>query len=95
MYGLLAGTAAVLLLIPLWPWRPSSLQSWILYAVLTLPIMVAGEWVGDKILHNPLSNAVDRVTGRRQFSWLRIVYLLTLALVFIALGLVIASVWHR
>jgi hypothetical protein len=95
IYLLVAGAAALLLLIPLWPWRSSSPQGWALYAILALPIMIAGEWIGDKVLHNRLSRAVDRATRQRQFSWFRIGYLIALTLALIGLALAVTAVSHR
>jgi hypothetical protein len=63
--------------------------------MLALPIVIAGEWAGEKILHNPLSDTVDRVTRHRRFSWLRILYYLALALVLIVVGMGIASLWRH
>jgi hypothetical protein len=95
IYLLVAGAAAVLLLIPLWPWRPSSTQGWALYALLALPIVIAGEWIGDRVLDNRLSRAVDRATRQHQFSWFRIAYLLVLTLALIGLALAVAALSHR
>ena len=39
-------------------------------------MLIAGEWIGEKLLTNPLSRSVDRGTAKSSFSWLRIAYLL-------------------
>lgn len=95
IYLLVAGTTAVFLLISLWPWRPSSLEGWVLYAIWALPVVIAGEWVCDKVLANPVSRVVDRITRPHRFSWLRIGYLVALVLALIVLGLLGILLWHR
>jgi hypothetical protein len=94
-YLLVAATAVVLLLIDLWPWRPSSRFGWLVLALLALPILIAGDWVGDKLLGNPVSHAVDRSTARIELSWLRVAYLLTLVLVLIVTALLFGYFWSR
>jgi hypothetical protein len=85
----------MLLIFDLWPWHPSSPLGWNLFAVSALPILIAGEWVGEKIVDNPVSTAVDRSTHQSDLSWIRIVYLLTLILAFIGTAVFIAYLLGR
>jgi hypothetical protein len=48
--------------------------------VLALPALLLSEWLGEGMLTNPLSKSVDRATANSSFSWLRIGYLLALAI---------------
>jgi len=89
-YFLIAVLAAVALLIPLCPWHPWSVRSWIMYIALALPVMVVGEWVGDRLLSNPLSDVVERRTRGRRFSWVRVAYVVSLTLVVVG-GLVLLA----
>ena len=83
--------AAGILLVDVWPWHPHSWHTWFLFVILALPISIAGEWVGEKILTNSLSRSVDQATAKRSFSWLRVAYLFALAA--LALG-TLAVVQH-
>jgi hypothetical protein len=87
---LVAPIAAGILLVDVWPWHPRSWHAWLLLVILALPILIAGEWVGEKMLTNPLSRSVDRATAKRSFSWVRVVYLLALTIaVLIVLAVVL------
>jgi hypothetical protein len=77
---IIALVAAGLLLLDLWPWHPTSWRAWLLFFVIALPVTIAGEWLAEAVLNNPLSKSVDRATTGRSFSWYRIGYLLGLAL---------------
>ena len=84
-YLIVAVIAAGLLLANLWPWHPTSWRVWLLFLILALPILIVGEWLGEAVFNNPLSQSVNRITATRSFSWLRIGYLLGLALLLLAL----------
>jgi hypothetical protein len=68
---LVAAIATVLLIFDLWPWHPSSPLGWNLFAVSALPILIAGEWVGEKIVDNPVSKGVDRSNDAQSHSHTR------------------------
>lgn len=53
-------------------------------------MMIVGEWVGDRLLSNPLSDVVERRTRGRRFSWVRVAYVLSLTLVLVG-GLVLLA----
>ena len=84
-YLAVALVAAGLLLLNVWPWHPTSWRAWLLFGVLALPGWIVSEWLGETMLNNPLSKRVDRATVSRSFSWLRIGYLLGLALLVLGL----------
>ena len=93
MYLLVAFVAAGLLLLDLWPWHPSSWRAWLLFVVLALPVTLLVEWLGETVLNNPLSRSVDRGTASRSFSWLRIGYLVALAILVFALLFLGSRLW--
>ena len=92
-YVVVALVAAGLLLLNLWPWHPTSWRAWLLFGVLALPGWIVSEWLGETVLNNPLSKRVDRATVSRSFSWLRIVYLLGLALLVLGLLFLGEHLW--
>jgi len=91
-YLIVATIAAALLLVDLWPWHPTSWRVWLLLVAIALPVLIVGEWFGEALFNNPLSHSVGRATASRSFSWLRIGYLLGLAL--LVLGLLFLAM-HR
>jgi hypothetical protein len=94
-YLLVALLAAVLLLLNVWPWHPNSWRAWLMFAVLALPVLIGGEWLGEKMLTNQLSRSVDRATAKTRLSWLRIAYLLAEAIVVLTLLGVVQYLWRR
>ena len=93
-YLVVALVAAGLLLVDLWPWHPTSWRVWLLFVVLALPVLIAGEWLGQAVFTNPLSQSVDRATASRSFSWLRIGYLVGLAVLLVGLLFLAKHLWH-
>jgi len=93
LYLAINAIAATALLITLWPYRPQSSRGWILLFVIALPVTAIGEWLGESLLKNRMSLAVERATQRSDFSWIRITYVLAMALVVILLVTFIASYW--
>ena len=92
-YLLVALVAAGLLLVNVWPWHPVSWRAWLLFVVLAPPVLIAGEWIGEKMLTNPLSRSVDRATARNSFSWLRIAYLLTVVVLVLGVVSMVRHLW--
>ena len=80
-----------LMLLQSYPTRPQSLTGWIVLFALALPLTILGEAVGEFLLRNRLSRAVERATQKRSFSWLRIGYVLILALFVIAASWVVSQ----
>jgi membrane protease YdiL (CAAX protease family) len=88
--SLLAG--AVLLMYS-FPEHPKTWQGWVALLGLALPVVVAGEYFGQLLLErNPASQAIERHTKGKSFSWLRIGYFLLLLLIVCAV-LVAVSRW--
>lgn len=85
IYLALTSAAATVLLLELRPYGPSSLAGWALFFLAAVPVMLLGEWLGTKLLENPISAAVERGTQRSKFSWMRIGYLLLLVVIVIFL----------
>ena len=92
-YLVIALAAAGLLLLNLWPWHPSSWRAWLLFVVLALPVTILVEWLAETVLNNPLSKSVDCATASRSFSWLRIGYLVALAILVFALLFLGTRLW--
>jgi hypothetical protein len=85
--------ATGLLLVDVWPWHPISWHAWLLLVVLALPVLIAGEWLGEKMLTNPLSRSVDRATAESSFSWLRIAYLLAVLVFVLGVLAIMRHLW--
>ena len=79
--------AGALLLMYSFPEHPKTLRGWIALFGFALPVVVAGEYVGQLLLErNPASRAIERRTKGKSFFWLRIGYFLLLLLVVCAVG---------
>jgi hypothetical protein len=89
-YLVLSLVIAPLLLLQLLPWYPRSVRGWLILFVVAVPVVLLGELVGDFLLKNRISAAVDRSTRATSLSWLRIGYVLgVLILCFAAVVLVL------
>ncbi|HEY4771433.1 MAG TPA: hypothetical protein VIH50_00235 [Steroidobacteraceae bacterium] len=93
IYLTINAIAAVGLLLTLWPYRAASSSGWILLFVIALPVTALGEWLGESFLKNRMSLAVERATQRSNFSWIRIAYVLAMALIVILIVTFIGSHW--
>lgn len=89
-YVVLSAVLGGLALLQSFPARPTSLVGWLLLFALVIPVTVAAEFVGAIVFRNPVSQAVERRTKDKGFSWLRIlaglVVMLLVFAVVIALG---------
>jgi membrane protease YdiL (CAAX protease family) len=94
LYMFISAIATALLLLQIWPHRPTSLRGWIVLVVIAVPVTVIAEWFGDWLLRNRLSSAVDRATKHSKFSWARIFYVLVVVMVVIAVALLVNSHWN-
>lgn len=63
-------------------------------AVLALPVLIAIEWVGDRLMNSALSMAVERATAKKRFSWARIGYHLLLVLGALAATIAVGQLWR-
>jgi hypothetical protein len=84
-----------LMLLQAYPQRPQSPTGWIVLLTLALPITLVGEAVGELLFRNRLSRTVERVTENRSFSWVRIGYVLVLALLVIVALVMVVQVLPR
>ena len=94
-YLAVALVAAGLLLLDVWPRHPTSWHAWLLFVALALPALLLVEWLAEGMLTNPLSKSVDRATAHSSFSWLRIGYVLALAIFVLALLLLAQHLWSN
>lgn len=95
IYLTLTSAAAAVLLLELRPYRPSSLAGWTLFFLAAVPMMLFGEWVGAKLLKNPISAAVERGTQPSTLSWMRIGYLVLLvSIVIFLIALILSLIWR-
>jgi hypothetical protein len=92
---LIVAVAAALLLIEIWPHRPASLSGWILFLVVALPVIAVAEWLGDKLLDNPISNRIDQATRHQTLSRLGILLLLLPTLLLVAIAVFLGSYWEK
>jgi len=80
------------------PARPTTGIGWLLLFALALPLTLIGELVGDALFRNPLSQAVEKRTQRRSFSWLRIatglVVMLTACVAVVGVSQVVKGAFH-
>ena len=81
IYALLSVILGVAALVQLFPFRPSSWAGWVLLFALVIPATLAGERVGELLFRNRVSAAIERRTRGCGLSWLRIGYVLVLALI--------------
>lgn len=86
-YLVLSAVLAGLALIQSFPDRPSSWVGWLLLLALVAPVTIAAEFLGEVIFRNPVSQAVERRTREKSFSWLRILAGLIVMLAVFASGL--------
>ena len=54
------------------PSRPISWSDWLHSFVLIVPLVMALEFLGERMFSNPVSQAVERHTKNQRFSWVRI-----------------------
>ena len=64
--------------------RPTSWVGWLAFFALVIPVTIAGEFVGEVVFGNPVSQAVERHTKGQRFSWLRILVGLVVMLILLA-----------
>ena len=83
-YVLLSSVLGGLALLQSFPTRPTSWGGWLLLFALVVPVTIAAEFVGELIFRNPVSQAVERCTKGKGFSWLRILVGLVLMLFVLA-----------
>lgn len=72
--------ATVCMLIYTFPNYPQTAEGWLKLLVIALPALLAMEFVGWLIWHNPLAQSVESRTEDRSLSWLRITYGLIIGL---------------
>lgn len=85
--------AAVLWLVFAFPWHPKSPLGWALLFLLALPMTLAGEFVGDKLLNSRPGRYVEKKTKHKSFSCLRIVYVLAVSLTAISAVVGFVLLW--
>jgi len=66
--------AAGCLLFTLYPWHPTTPWGWALLVVLALPVMAAGEWLGNVVPGNRFARSIGRDKPPGRISWARIGY---------------------
>jgi hypothetical protein len=66
---------------------------WLLLFALVVPITIGAEFVGELIFRNPVSQAVERHTKDKSFSWLRILVGLLLMLPALAIVFVLGRLF--
>ena len=91
-YVVLSLVLGGLALVQAFPSRPTSWLGWLALFALVVPVTLAGEFVGELLFRNRLSQAVEQRTQQRTFSWLRIGYVLILFLPLFA-GIIGLSLW--
>lgn len=94
IYALVSGLLAGLMLLQAFPARPETAIGWILLFVLALPLTLAGEWAGDKLLNNKLGRYVDDKTKGQRVSFVRIIFGLGVYLGAIAATIVLYRAWQ-
>ena len=82
--ALLSAVLGVLALLQSFPARPASCLDWLLLFALALPFTIAAEFVGELIFRSRVSQAVERRTKEKPFSWLRILAALAIMLLVVA-----------
>jgi putative copper export protein len=95
IYALLSGLLAGLMLLQAFPARPETPLGWILLFVLALPLALAGEWAGDKLLNNKLGRYVDDKAKEQRISIVRIIFALGVYLGAIAAVIALYRVWQN
>lgn len=83
-YVLVSAVLGGLALLQSFPARPTSWVGWLLLFTLVVPVTIAAEFVGELLLRNPFTRAVDRRTKDKSFSWLRVLVGLVIMLVVVA-----------
>ncbi len=84
-YVLASLVLGAVLVLQSYPSAPQSVVQWGVLFVLAIPLTLLGEAIGELLFRNSLTRAVDKATERKTFSWLRIGYMLVLALTVVAL----------
>lgn len=74
-----------ILVLQSYPSKPQSLLQWGVVCALAIPLTLLGDAIGELLFRNRLTRAVDKATEGRNFSWLRLGYMLVLALAVVAL----------
>lgn len=95
IYVLLSVFLGALLLLQVFPYRPSTTWGWVAFFGLALPATALGEVVSLPLMNNRIANVVENRTRGRTFSWPRVAYAFTASLVLFAIGLMIYFVWRR
>ena len=91
-YVVLSLVLGGLALVQAFPRRPTSWVGGLALFALVVPVTLAGEFVGELLFRNRLSQAVEQRSQQRTFSWLRIGYVLILFLPLFA-GIIGLSLW--
>lgn len=92
-YVVLSAVLGGIALLQSFPGRPTSWVGWLLLFALVIPVTVAAEFVGALIFRNPVSQAVERHTKDKGFSWLRILAGLVVMLLVFAVVLALGQVF--
>jgi hypothetical protein len=95
IYALLSGLLAGLMLLQAFPARPETPLDWILLFVLALPLTLAGEWAGDKLLNNKFGRYIDAKTKEQRISFVRIIFALGVYVGAIAAVIVLYRAWQN
>lgn len=66
--------AALGWLILSYPNIPSTPSEWGILFLVALPLTIVFELIGERANKNPINNAIETRTRKKEFSWLRILY---------------------
>jgi hypothetical protein len=94
-YLALSLICAPILLLQLLPFHPRSALGWIVFVAVAVPVTIFGELIGDLLLRNSVSAAVDRRTSCTALSWVRIGYVLGVLISFVAIIFLGVWAWAR
>ena len=93
IYTTLSLILGLLLLLQVFPWRPTTVVGWIGFFAVALPLTAAGEWLGDVVFENRMAQRLGS-TEPNSFSFLRIAYGVVAILMLVIVGLGILWVWR-
>lgn len=94
-YLALSLICAPILLLQLLPFHPKSALGWLILVAAAVPVTVLGELIGNFLLKNRVSAAVDRRTRSTALSWVRISYVLGVFISFVAIVFLGIWAWAR
>lgn len=83
-YLMFSVIASITLLIGSFPYHPGSPGGWLLLFLAGLPVTFAGEWISERVWHNPVARRIEKWSEGKAFSWLRLGYALVVMPVFVA-----------